>query len=415
MKNKLFLLLLILTTTILIISCNKNQVNNRAIINEPDKEDNLAEEIMKDIEVDIIQEKLLLMSLDDKIGQLFIIGLEGKEIDQHTKEMIKNYKVGGFILFGRNVENQSQLLDLTESLKALNQDNIVDLFISIDEEGGTVSRLPSQYSRLPEAKKLGDLNNPELSYEYGQLLGLRLNTLGINLDFAPVLDINSNPKNPVIGNRSFGNSAEIVINNGTQVLKGIGSKNIISCVKHFPGHGDTSIDSHLNLPIVNKTLNELEELELLPFKVAIEEGVEMIMVAHILFPELDKIYPSTMSKQTINHLLREKLGFKGVVISDDMTMGAIIENYSLETAVLEFLNAGGDIALIGHGNNPEKVIKFVKECVDNGSITIDEIDEKVYRILALKQAYNLISLVENNISLDELNSISDELIQKLNN
>ena len=141
----------------------------------------------------------------------------------------------------------------------------------------------------------------------------------------------------------------------------------------------------------------------------------MIMVAHILFPELDKIYPSTMSKQTINHLLREKLGFKGVVISDDMTMGAIIENYSLETAVLEFLNAGGDIALIGHGNNPEKVIKFVKECVDNGSITIDEIDEKVYRILALKQAYNLISLVENNISLDELNSISDELIQKLNN
>ena len=273
MKNKLFLLLLILTTTILIISCNKNQVNNRAIINEPDKEDNLAEEIMKDIEVDIIQEKLLLMSLDDKIGQLFIIGLEGKEIDQHTKEMIKNYKVGGFILFGRNVENQSQLLDLTESLKALNQDNIVDLFISIDEEGGTVSRLPSQYSRLPEAKKLGDLNNPELSYEYGQLLGLRLNTLGINLDFAPVLDINSNPKNPVIGNRSFGNSAEIVINNGTQVLKGIGSKNIISCVKHFPGHGDTSIDSHLNLPIVNKTLNELEELELLPFKVAIEEGV----------------------------------------------------------------------------------------------------------------------------------------------
>lgn len=414
MKNKLFLLLLILITTLLIISCN-NKENNSTIINDPDKEDNIAEEIIEEIEVDLIQEKLLLMSLDDKIGQLFIIGLEGKEIDQHTKDMIKNYKVGGFILFGRNVENQPQLLNLTESLKALNQDNLADLFISIDEEGGTVSRLPNQYSRLPEAKKLGDINNPELSYEYGQLLGLRLNTLGINLNFAPVLDINSNPKNPVIGNRSFGNIAEIVINNGIQVFKGIGSKNIISCVKHFPGHGDTSIDSHLNLPIVNKTLDELEELELLPFKVAIEEGVEMIMVAHILFPVLDNIYPSSMSKEIINHLLREELAFKGVIISDDMTMGAIIENYSLETAVLEFLKAGGDIALIGHGNSPEKVIKFVKESINNGSITIDEIDEKVYRILALKQEYDLKKLVENNISLDELNSISEELIQKLNN
>lgn len=410
MKNKKYVLL-ILILSFLITSCKRDVVNpENGHSSEPNLEEPVAE---KPIEVDIINEKLLKMSLEEKIGQLLIIGLEDKVINQTTKNMIEQYKVGGFIYFARNIEDNLQLLNLTKDLKSLNKSNPAPLFISIDEEGGRVSRLPKEYKRLPESKTIGDLNDLELSYEYGKLLGLRLNTVGINLNFAPVLDINSNPKNPVIGNRSFGNRADLVTSNGLEVLKGIESTGVIASVKHFPGHGDTSVDSHINLPIVNKTLKELENLELVPFKAAIEENVHMIMVAHILFPELDSVYPSTMSKNILTDLLRKDLGFNGVLISDDMTMGAIVENYTLEFAVLEFLKAGGDIALICHGqDNPIKIINFIKESISNGEITMEDIDEKVYRILTLKDSYKLMDNVDDNISLEELNKTTDELLQK---
>lgn len=411
MKNKRYVIL-ILILSFLITSCKKDIVNpDNGQSSEPNTEEPVVEE---PIEVDTINEKLLKMSLEEKIGQLLIIGLEDKVVNDTTRIMIEEYKVGGFIYFARNIESNIQLLKLTKDLKSLNENNPVPLFVSIDEEGGRVSRLPKEYRRLPESKIIGDFNDPQLSYKYGELLGLRLNTIGINLNFAPVLDINSNPNNPVIGNRSFGKTAEVVSTNGIALLKGIESTGVIPTVKHFPGHGDTSIDSHINLPIVNKKLKELKGLELMPFKLAIEENVDMIMVAHILFPELDPLYPSTMSKKIITELLRKDLGYDGVVISDDMTMGAIIENYTLDGAVLEFLKAGGDIALICHGqDNPIKVINFIKESINNGEITLEEIDEKVYRILSLKEKYKITDNVADNLSLDELNNKTNELIEKL--
>lgn len=411
MKNKRYVIL-ILILSFLITSCKKDIVNpDNGQSSEPNTEEPVAEE---PIEVDTINEKLLEMSLEEKIGQLLIIGLEDKVVNDTTRIMIEEYKVGGFIYFARNIESDIQLLNLTNDLKSLNENNPAPLFVSIDEEGGRVSRLPKEYKRLPESKTIGDFNDPQLSYEYGELLGLRLNTIGINLNFAPVLDINSNSNNPVIGNRSFGNTADVVSTNGISLLKGIESTGVIPTVKHFPGHGDTSIDSHINLPIVNKNLKELEDLELVPFKLAIEENVDMIMVAHILFPELDPIFPSTMSNKILTELLRKDLGFDGIIISDDMTMGAVIENYTLDVAVLEFLKAGGDIALICHGqDNPIKVINFIKESINNGEITLEEIDEKVYRILSLKEKYKLIDNVEDNLSLDELNNKTNELLEKL--
>lgn len=411
MKNKRYVIL-ILILSFLITSCKKDIVNpENGQSSEPNTEEPVAEE---PIEVDTINEKLLEMSLEEKIGQLLIIGLEDKVVNDTTRIMIEEYKVGGFIYFARNIESDIQLLNLTNDLKSLNENNPAPLFVSIDEEGGRVSRLPKEYKRLPESKTIGDFNDPQLSYEYGELLGLRLNTIGINLNFAPVLDINSNSNNPVIGNRSFGNTADVVSTNGISLLKGIESTGVIPTVKHFPGHGDTSIDSHINLPIVNKNLKELEDLELIPFKLAIEENVDMIMVAHILFPELDPIFPSTMSNKILTELLRKDLGFDGIIISDDMTMGAVIENYTLDVAVLEFLKAGGDIALICHGqDNPIKVINFIKESINNGEITLEEIDEKVYRILSLKEKYKLIDNEEDNLSLDELNNKTNELLEKL--
>lgn len=414
MKNKRYIIL-VLVLSFFITSCKKDIVGPEDGHNsESNIEESVVEEPVEVIEVDIIKEKLLKMSLEEKIGQLLIIGLEDKVVKETTKKMIQEYKVGGFIYFARNIEDNTQILNLTKDLKSLNKNNPEALFISIDEEGGRVSRLSKEYKRLPEAKTIGDLNDLELSYEYGQLLGFRLNTIGINLNFAPVLDINSNPNNPVIGSRSFGNTANIVKNNGMALLKGLESTGVIPTVKHFPGHGDTSVDSHFNLPIVNKNLKELEELELVPFKAAIEENVDMIMVAHILFPELDSIYPSTMSKKILTDILRKDLEFNGLIISDDLTMGAIVENYTLEKATLEFLKAGGDIALICHGqDNPVKVINAIKESIDNGEITIEDIDEKVYRILSLKEKYKLKDKLEDTLDLEEVNRLTNEFLQKI--
>ena len=414
MRNKSYIIYF-LVLSFLLTSCKRDiDKHDYGDSIKPEKEEYIVKSHIDEVEVDNIKEKIIKMSLEEKIGQLLIIGLEEKIVNDTTKNMIEEYKVGGFIYFARNVEDNIQLSSLSEQLKILNKNNPVPLFISMDEEGGRVSRLPKEYKNLPVAKILGDLNDEKLSYNYGQLLGQRLNTVGINLNYAPVLDINSNPENPVIGNRSFGNNVDVVITNGIEVLKGIESEGVIACVKHFPGHGDTSVDSHINLPIVNKTLIELKDLELLPFKSAIENNVDMIMIAHILFPELDPINPSTMSKEIITELLRKELGYNGVVISDDMTMGAIIENYTLELAVLEFLKAGGDIALICHGeNNPKKVINFLKESIYNGELTIEDIDEKIYRVLTLKDKYNLKDITTNNMSLEELNDITDEFLQKL--
>lgn len=419
MKNRKYIIL-ILILCFLLTSCKKDIVNpqnnnsNGSNNEVPIVEEPIVEEPVEDKEVDIIKEKLQKMSIEEKIGQLLIIGLEGKIINETTRKMIEEYKVGGFIYFARNIEDTDQLLNLTKDLKSLNDKNPAGLFISIDEEGGRVSRLPKTYKKLPNSKIIGDLDDVKLSYEYGQLLGYRLNTVGVNLNFAPVLDINSNPHNPVIGNRSFGNTADIVSRNGVALFKGMESTGVIPTVKHFPGHGDTSVDSHINLPIVNKSLKELVDLELIPFKAAIEENIDMIMVAHILFPELDKVYPSTMSKNILNDLLRGDLDFNGVIISDDLTMGAIVENYTLENAALEFLKAGGDIALVCHGgDNPIRVINRIKEGINNGEITIEDIDDKVYRILSLKEKYELKSNGKDIMDLENLDKLTNVFLQKI--
>lgn len=413
MRNNSYLIIILILSLIL-TACNKKLVNSDKGPTIGPETEPMLEEPLEIVEVDKIQEKLDFLTLDEKIGQLLIIGFEDSILNDYNIKMIEEYKIGGFILFGRNIIEENQLLDLVNNLKAENKHNSVPLFISIDEEGGKVSRLPNAYKKLPELKSIGDSNDPDLSYEYGQVLGNRLKLLGINLNFAPVLDINSNPNNPVIGNRAFGNTEDLVIDNGIPLFKGIESTGVIPVVKHFPGHGDTHVDSHIDLPIVYKSLDELEQLELKPFKRAIEEDVDMIMVAHILFPKLDDLHPATMSKSILMDLLRRDLGYNGVIISDDITMGAILENYSIEVASLNFLKAGGDLVLICHGeDNPIAVIQFIKDSIKNGDIRLEDIDEKVYRILALKEKYNLEDNIIHSINLDNINKQTEELRKKI--
>src|SRR5699024_7934943 len=329
------IIVVLFVMSLLIIGCNKvgedNMNNNKGNFNSEEKNDEVKE--------NDIREKIESMSLDEKLGQLIIVGFEGTDINDNISSFIKDLKVGGVIHFKRNIESVEQVIELNNNIKELNKDSDIPLFVSIDEEGGDVSRLSQEYKDLPTANRLGQLDNEDVSFEYGELLGLRLKSLGFNLNYAPVMDINSNINNPVIGDRAFGNNPELVSKHGLQVMKGIESKNIISSIKHFPGHGDTGVDSHVGLPEMNKSLEEIREFEFVPFKNAIEDDLDMVMVGHILFSEIDNEYPSTMSKKIITNILRDELGFTGVVITDDLTMGAITKNYTLEEATLKFLQA----------------------------------------------------------------------------
>ncbi|MBY0754356.1 beta-N-acetylhexosaminidase [Clostridium sardiniense] len=364
--------------------------------------------------VDAIKDKITTMSLDEKIGQLIIGGFNGYTVDSNTENLIKENHLGGFILFQRNVENSNQLLKLINTLKSLNKGNIAPLFISADEEGGTVTRMPNEIKKLPSNSYIGKINNEDFSYNIGKTLGKELNAFGINMDYAPVLDINSNPNNPVIGIRSFGDNKDIVTRLGTRTMEGIKSQNVIPVVKHFPGHGDTSVDSHIGLPVVNCDLKRLNDFELAPFKSAIDKGADAVMVAHILLPKLDPKYPATLSYNIITDLLRKDIGFDGVVITDDMTMGAIMENYNIGNASVKAINAGADIVLVCHKyENIQTAINSIKKAVSDKVITEDRIDESVYRVLSLKEKYKLTDNKINSVDVNEINkSITDVLNKK---
>ncbi|MBZ4664863.1 MAG: beta-N-acetylhexosaminidase [Mahella sp.] len=362
-------------------------------------------------EKDPIEERIDAMTLDEKIGQMVIVGLDGYNIDENAKTLIEEKHVGGFILFERNVEDAAQLLNLTNSLKRANTVNKIPLFISVDEEGGRVSRMPDSIKKLPTNKAIGQINDADYSFGIGSVIGKELKAFGFNMDFAPVLDINSNPKNPVIGDRSFGADAQTVTKLGIQTMEGIRTGGVISVVKHFPGHGDTSVDSHIDLPSVNNSLERLRSFELIPFASAIENNADGIMVAHILLPKIDPGYPSSMSKKIITGILREELKYDGVILSDDLTMGAIVDNYSIGTAAVKALNAGIDIVLVCHEyENEIAVVEAIKKAANEGAISMDKIDASVYRILALKQRY---ALKDEEIESVDVKSINDAITHAL--
>ncbi|MFJ7408209.1 MULTISPECIES: beta-N-acetylhexosaminidase [unclassified Lysinibacillus] len=357
-----------------------------------------------------ISEVISKMSLEDKIGQMILAGVSGTTMDANAKQLINQLHVGGIILYKYNFDTPAQTIKLVNQLKAKNSSNL-PLILGVDQEGGRVTRLPGELENFPPNKQIGQVNNPDFSYKVGKLLGHELKEFGLNLDFAPVLDINSNPNNPVIGDRSFGNNPEIVSKLGIQTMKGIQSQNVITTIKHFPGHGDTSVDSHLDIPIVNKSLNQLKELELIPFERAINQGADVVMVAHILLPQLDKTNPGTMSKAVMTNLLRKQLGFTGVIMTDDMTMGAITGHFDIGKASVESVKAGSDIILVGHDyNNVVKIISSLKDAVKNGEISEQKLNESIERIIQLKRKYSINDTKVENPNINEINKSINSLL-----
>ena len=386
MLKKRFLLLFLV---FLLTGCGykkDNEINN-SITNDEKENINGTDEIMRE-EKEPIDDKINSMTLDEKIGQMIITGFNGSEYNDDMDRLINEYKVGGVILFARNIEDSNQMIELTRALQENN--NNIPLFISIDEEGGRASRLPDDVEKFPSAFTIGLINDQQTAYENGKEIGYTLKRLGINLDYAPVLDIYSNENNTVIGDRAFSKEESIVSTMGIATMEGIEDADIIPVVKHFPGHGDTEVDSHYGLPIVYKTLEELRNFEFIPFVKAIESGCDVIMVSHIILNEVDSSNPASLSKIVISDLLRKDLEFDKVVITDDMSMGAITSIMSIEEACIKSIEAGCDILLLGNAYEEiEQVINSIKLKLYNGEISEEQINKSVKRILELKKKYNM--------------------------
>jgi len=362
--------------------------------------------------LDSIQDEVNKLTLKEKIGQMIIAGFDGTT-SSNAKDLIKNYKLGGVIFFGPNVKSTSQLVNLTNEIKTFNKNNKVPLFVSVDQEGGRVNRMPSTVLNTPSARTIGNKNNEKYAFNMGNMISKELSSFGFNTDFSPVLDIQSNPKNTVIGDRSFGSSSSVVSKMGESMMEGIRKGNTIPVIKHFPGHGNTSVDSHLELPIVNKDLLSLKKFELIPFSNAIKNHADMVMVAHILVKKIDSKYPASMSKTVITDLLRKQYGFNGVIITDDMSMGAISKHYTLNNAAVRSINAGSNIILIGHGNqNVRSVYNSLYKAVQNHTISEDKINKSVYNILSLKQKYKLNN---NNVPPVNVMSLNKQIKQTIAN
>ncbi|HSD09553.1 MAG TPA: beta-N-acetylhexosaminidase [Candidatus Binatia bacterium] len=319
-----------------------------------------------------------------RAGQLLMVGLPGPTLDRATRAFLKSHAVGGVILFRRNVVDVRTLVALTSEIHAIVADR--PILVGIDHEGGRVMRLGEPFTQFPPAEIVGKAGSPHLAYRQGIAMGEELRSVGIDIDFAPVLDVASNPQNPVIGDRSFGSHPRTVSRLGISVAHGLQRTGILSCGKHFPGHGDTSVDSHFDLPVVRRSLVEIERTELFPFRRAIQSGIDALMTAHVVFTALDGERPATLSRRILSELLRERLRFRGVVFSDDLEMKAISDRFALGDAALLALEAGADWLLVCEKlDSAEEIITTLERVGAKRQRLFARMEESAARIDALRR------------------------------
>ncbi len=338
------------------------------------------------------------MSLEEKVGQLLMVHFHGEEANQEAKLLIQELHVGGIIYYNwsNTLSSASQIRNLSMGLQKLAK---TPLLIAVDQEGGLVNRLKEGFTLFPGNLALAKTGKPELAEKYAFAIGQELLSVGINMNLAPVVDVNNNPYNPVIGIRSFGDAADHVTLFAKQALQGYHRAGIITCLKHFPGHGDVVVDSHQDLPIVKKTKEELTKLELFPFY-QLADQADSIMTAHLLFPSLDSQNCATLSQKILTDLLREEMGFQGVVISDSLVMQGLLNNCSsIEEAAISSINAGCDLLILGGKQlnadssleltteNIQKIHQALLQAVQTGVISQQRLEQALQRILTLKNKY----------------------------
>lgn len=344
------------------------------------------------------------MTIEQKVGQMFIGSATGTDITRNIRKAIEEYHLGNFIYMGYNCEDPRKTGNFSIALQKLfMQANNIPALICIDQETGTVNRMNTGATRFLGNMAVSATNDPHNSYKVGSSVGAELKNYGINFDLAPVLDVNNNPDNPIINCRSYGDDPVHVAAFGVEMINGLKSQNVMSCAKHFPGHGNTATDSHLSLPLISADLDSLYKIELAPFIASVYNGIDAIMTTHIVFSALDTQYPATLSKTVLTGLLREKIGYQGLIITDAMEMSAIAKNYGVSQAAILAINAGADILCYTSVTDPMKAIPDVLQAISEGEISINRINDAVERILLKKLKYNLF----NDYLIDEDFSIYD--------
>ena len=346
---------------------------------------------MVDIEV-----ALSRLSLTEKVGQMLFLGWQGetdeesRTVNDHAAALIDDMAAGSIIFMGRNVEDHAQMRRVTSQLQEQNaRFGRPPLFLGVDQEGGRVNRLnPPHFTREPAPKELGDTGDPGAARKSAARIGRELLSVGLNWDFAPVLDVNNNPKNPVIGNRSYGDDPELVSTMGVAAVEGFQvDAGMIACGKHFPGHGDTDVDSHYALPVVNHDRARIDAVELLPFKAAIAAGLGSIITAHIRFKKLDEL-PATLSPTILTGILRKDMGFDGLIVTDCLEMKGIANHWGPGEAGVLAVEAGADMLLACLSWLTQLAIRdAVVGAVRSGRLSEARVDESVRRIVNAKSRW----------------------------
>lgn len=330
------------------------------------------------------------LSLEEKVGQLFMVHFRGNLANEDARVLIQELHVGGIIYYNwaNDLSSPENVKNLSESLQELAR---IPLLIAVDQEGGPVSRFNQWITSSLGNQTLGQINDPDLTEETAFIVGQHLREVGVNMNLAPVVDVNINPHNPIIGSRAYSNCPETVCIHGERALRGYARAHIIATLKHFPGHGDVTVDSHLDLPVLSKPMEELEKVELLPFA-KLSASAKVIMMAHILVPALDEEYCATLSLKTAEYL-RKTLGFEGMILSDSLIMKGILKQCaSVDEAAIRAINGGSDMVILGGKTDLEltasdirRIHRSVLDAVKQGRISEERLSQAVERVLHLKK------------------------------
>jgi beta-N-acetylhexosaminidase len=339
-------------------------------------------------------------SVDFDVSELVMTGFAGTTLSTETLRTLRTERPSLFILFAQNYQDPRQLIELTDELQAKTAEAglATPALISVDQEGGRVQRFRSGFTLLPTARKVGEKDSPELALELTRLQARELHAAGLQLNFSPVCDVNTNPANPVIGDRAYGETPDRVARIASAVVKGHLEEGVEACIKHFPGHGDTHLDSHESLPTVHTPLDTLKQREWLPFREAIRSGCRFLMSAHILLPHLDPVNPGTLSPAFLKRYLRDEIGYTGIITSDDMEMGAITKNYGVEEAPVRALEAGCDILCYRSESAARIAMESIRKALKDGRLKPEPLRPSVERNRAARRR---IRLASESMSLEE--------------
>lgn len=334
------------------------------------------------------------MALRREIGQLLFGSLPGTSIPPELRSLAREFQIGGITLFRRNIEEPRQVAELAREIGDLCLAQPV--WVAVDQEGGSVARLRSPFTEWPPMATLGRAGDPLLARRFADALAAELRAVGVTLDFAPVLDVNTNPRNPVIGDRAISGDPHVVAALGAALIDGLQAGGVASCGKHFPGHGDTAVDSHLDLPLVEHPPDRIRRVECVPFAAAIRHQVAFIMTAHVLVPSFDEEHPATLSRRIVHDLLRDEMGYQGVILSDDLEMKALARDCAPGDAAVRAVAAGCDGILICRALSDERhrdvdvhaeVLEALVHAVEDGTLPYGRVEDALRRQRTAKEAF----------------------------